>query len=191
MEASARGSAVNEHVIYKARNFTVRSATFVRPGAAEERELIYIDQPPVAIAIPLLADGKIVMAEQWRPLVGDVLLECPGGKVEKNESPEEALRRELSEEIGLAPGKIRKLGDFFSSVGASTEHIFFFVASELIQVKRRPEDKQKIKLVYLTEDEARGRLRRAMFPDGKTRLALLTYFSEVDMGASNAPTSDA
>jgi ADP-ribose pyrophosphatase len=179
---------VSGHVVYKARNFTVRSATFARPGAAEERELVYIDQPPVAIAIPLLADGRIVMAEQWRPLVGDVLLECPGGKVEGNESPEDALRRELSEEIGFAPGKIRKLGDFFSSVGASTEHIFYYVASELTQVKRRPKDKEEIRLVYLTEDEARERLHRAMFPDGKTRLALFTYFSEVDTESSTTPT---
>lgn len=109
---------------------------------------------------------------------GDVLLECPGGKVEAGESPESALRRELSEEIGFNPRTVRKLGDYYSSVGASTEHIYFFLASDLARVERRQEDRQKIKLVYLTKAEALNRLRTAMFPDGKTRLALFTYFAE-------------
>lgn len=171
---------MNEHMIYKAKNFSVRSAVFYRPETSEEREITYVDQPAVAIAIPLLSDGRIVFAEQWRPLVGGLLLECPGGKVEHNESPEEALRRELSEEIGLAPGKIRKLGNYYSSVGASTERIFFFVASELTRTPRRAKDKQEIKLIYSTQEETRARLRRAEFADGKTWLALCNYFSEID-----------
>lgn len=172
---------MNGRVIYAAKNFTVRAGSFVRPDTGEQRELDFVDQPDVAVAIPLLQDGRIVFAEQWRPLVGEVLLECPGGKVEAGEAPEEAVRRELSEEIGLVPGSIRRLGDYFSSVGASNEHIFLFVASNLKAVQRRRQDRQKIKLVYLTLNEARDRLLESVFHDGKTMLALFTYFSQSDL----------
>lgn len=47
------------------------------------------------------ADGRVLLAKRprGRPLAG--LWEFPGGKVEKGERPEEALIRELREELGI------------------------------------------------------------------------------------------
>ena len=47
------------------------------------------------------ADGRVLLARRppGRPLAG--LWEFPGGKVEKGERPEEALIREMSEELGI------------------------------------------------------------------------------------------
>jgi ADP-ribose pyrophosphatase len=171
---------MNGQVLYTAKNFSVRSGTFIRAETGEAKEVVYVDQPAVAVGIPLLSDGRILFAQQWRPLVGSVLLECPGGKVEPGESPEDALRRELSEEVGLFPRNVRRLGDYFSSVGASNEHIFFFLVSDLLLVERRQEDRKKIDLVYLTLSEARDHLRRSMFLDGKTMLALFTYMAQLE-----------
>jgi ADP-ribose pyrophosphatase len=171
---------MNGQILYTAKNFSVRSDTFIRAETGETKQIVYVDQPAVAVGIPLLSDGRILFAQQWRPLIGGVLLECPGGKVESGESPEDALCRELSEEVGLFPRSVRKLGDYFSSVGASNEHIFFFVVSDLLPVERRQEDSKKIDLVYLTPSEARDHLRRSMFLDGKTMLALFTYFTQLE-----------
>jgi len=168
---------MTDQVVFQAKNFCVRSGTFTLPETGEKRDLVYVDQPAVAVALPLMDDETIVFAQQWRPLVGNVTLECPGGKVEEGESPEEALRRELSEEIGLLPGTIRRLGHYFSSVGASNEHIFFFVVESLTHVQRRQEDRKKIDLVYLTVSDARDRLLNSRFLDGKTMLALYTFFA--------------
>jgi 8-oxo-dGTP diphosphatase len=55
---------------------------------------------PVVAGI-LIKDGKTLLGQrpEHKSLPG--LWEFPGGKIELNESPEEALRRELDEELGI------------------------------------------------------------------------------------------
>ncbi len=56
----------------------------------------------VAACVLLDRDGRVLLAKRpkGRPLAG--LWEFPGGKVEAGERPEDALIRELCEELGIA-----------------------------------------------------------------------------------------
>ena len=61
-------------------------------------------RPPlvlVAACVLLDGDGRILIAKrpEGRPLAG--LWEFPGGKMEPGEAPEDALIRELAEELGI------------------------------------------------------------------------------------------
>ncbi|MDL2206684.1 (deoxy)nucleoside triphosphate pyrophosphohydrolase [Eubacteriales bacterium OttesenSCG-928-N13] len=55
---------------------------------------------PVVAAI-VMRDGKILITGQEKPIYGGFLWEFPGGKLEAGESPEQALSRELKEELGI------------------------------------------------------------------------------------------
>ena len=46
-------------------------------------------------------DGRVLIAKRPKGKIMDGLWEFPGGKVETNENPEEALMRELNEELGI------------------------------------------------------------------------------------------
>ncbi|MET7284846.1 NUDIX hydrolase [Streptomyces sp. NPDC005573] len=171
---------MSKELIHRAKNFTLYSENFSTP-TGEERHISFIEQPAVAIAVPILGDGKVMLTEQWRPLVGETLLECPGGKVELGETPEEGLRRELSEEVGLSPRTIRSLGHFYSSVGASTERICCFVASDFDPAVRSTKDKKRIALKEFDQEELCAIVRNSIMPDGKTQIALTAYFNSIGL----------
>lgn len=56
-----------------------------------------------AVGIIFDAEGKVLIAKRPSHKTGGDLWEFPGGKIETNESAEEALVRELQEEIGITP----------------------------------------------------------------------------------------
>ncbi len=60
--------------------------------------------------VAVTEDGQVLLARQYRPGPGRVLLELPGGKVEDGEDVTDAARRELLEETGYAAGEIRLAG---------------------------------------------------------------------------------
>ena len=75
------------------------------------------------------ARGRILLARrtEGRDLAG--LWEFPGGKVDPGETPEQALVRELREELGIASAAIeRKLGTYYSQREGKRDTIEVFVA---------------------------------------------------------------
>lgn len=71
----------------------VVSKTFVLPdGRIHEFE---VRKEGVAVCVlPITHDNKVVLARQFRVGPGKFLLELPGGLIEENETPEEAIERE-------------------------------------------------------------------------------------------------
>ncbi|MFZ2526926.1 MAG: (deoxy)nucleoside triphosphate pyrophosphohydrolase [Rhodococcus sp. (in: high G+C Gram-positive bacteria)] len=59
------------------------------------------DKPREVVAAALFRDGRLLLAQRTRPAELAGLWELPGGKVEPGETVEEALRRELREELGV------------------------------------------------------------------------------------------
>ena len=69
-----------------------------------------LDCPDWVNIIPLTDDGQVVLIRQFRHGTQSVTLEVPGGVVEADESPEAAAVRELAEETGYVPERVKSLG---------------------------------------------------------------------------------
>lgn len=54
----------------------------------------------VAAVLALTPDNKVILVEEFRPGPQKILLELPGGNVDKNETPLDAVKREFLEESG-------------------------------------------------------------------------------------------
>jgi 8-oxo-dGTP pyrophosphatase MutT (NUDIX family) len=92
-------------------------------------------------------EDLFLVAEIRDPLTGVVLHRPPGGGIEEGESPEEAVRRELNEELGIGLTGLR----LFSKV----DHIWFWKGREV-------RERAWLFLASFSDDD---RLRRGETPD--------------------------
>lgn len=81
--------------------FSVDSGTLQRVSSPE----------PISVACLVLLDSErwVLAAQRPSRKVLSGCWEFPGGKVEVAETPEDALRREIREELGFAPGELQPL----------------------------------------------------------------------------------
>ncbi|HZJ71633.1 MAG TPA: NUDIX domain-containing protein [Planctomycetota bacterium] len=77
---------------------------------------IFYDNPVPAAGAIIERDGRILLARRGAPPYAGTW-DVPGGFVEAGEHPERALRRELREELGVAPRSVRFAGFYTDTYG--------------------------------------------------------------------------
>jgi 8-oxo-dGTP pyrophosphatase MutT (NUDIX family) len=96
-----------------------------------------VRHPGAVVAVPVVDDDAILV-RQFRAAAGRALLEVPAGKRDvAGEAPETTAARELEEEIGQSPGRLRKLAEFYNSPGFCDEYTHLFCATELSALPER------------------------------------------------------
>lgn len=149
-------------------------------GRETAREMVL--HPGAVCVLPLTEAGRILFVTQYRHPAGRRLLELPAGTLEEGESPEETARRELEEEVGMRPRRLRPLGGFYVAPGYSTEFIHLFEATELEPASRRGDEDEDIEVLELAPAEALARVERGEICDGKSIIALLIWEREQRSG---------
>jgi ADP-ribose pyrophosphatase len=142
-------------------------------GTRSIREIVV--HPGAVVVLPLLPDDQVLLIRNRRYTVGQILLELPAGTLEKNEDPMNCAGRELLEETGYLAGRLKAIGNFFSSPGILTEKIYAFVAYDLEQAHRALEEGEEIELSPMPLEDAIEMAATGQIIDGKTVTALLLY----------------
>jgi ADP-ribose pyrophosphatase len=97
-----------------------------------------IRHPGASLAVPLLADGRVVILRQYRFAVASRILEFPAGTLEEGEQPLASMRRELEEETGYGASRWDSLGAMLPCPGYSDEVIHLFLARDLSRLRQPP-----------------------------------------------------
>lgn len=142
-------------------------------GRSVRREIVR--HPGAVVIVPVLDDGRLVLIRNYRIAVDERLWELPAGKLEEGEEPQHAAARELEEETGFRPGRVRPLATFFSSPGFADELIHAFVAEDLAFVGQNLEPGEEIDVSELARGEVLAMIADGRIRDGKTIAAVLMW----------------
>ncbi|RPI26378.1 MAG: NUDIX hydrolase [Chloroflexota bacterium] len=125
-----RFKLLQSETVFEGRVFKVRRDQVELPNG-KQAVLDIVEHRAAVTLLPLDEKRQIWFVRQYRHAAGEEVLELPAGVLEAGEDPEIGAQREVREEIGMAAGKMTKLGEFFLAPGYTTEYMHAFLASEL------------------------------------------------------------
>jgi ADP-ribose pyrophosphatase len=128
---------LHQRLSYQGRKFNFEVTRLRLPNQVEG-DWECIRHPGGALAVPVTADGKLILLRQYRFAAQGRLLEFPAGTIEPNEDPAETIKREIEEETGYRAHRWQKLGEFFLAPGYSDEIIYAFLAQDLERLEVPP-----------------------------------------------------
>ena len=166
--------ALASDYVYKGHAVTVRKDTVrMADGRETVRDVVEHDECVAIVAVA--PEGKILLVNQYRYPVGKYLLEIPAGGIDGDETPEQAVIREMQEETGYKPETVTKLGGFYSAPGFCTEYLHLFLVEDLTEGRLYAEDTDSITLVRMTPEEIPGLIRSGLICDAKSIAGLLAW----------------
>ena len=175
----SRGEAKPEKLllrkyVFEGRAMKVRVDTVLAgDGRRSTREVV--ERNDCVAVVALDTEGNVLLVNQFRTPLWKNLLEIPAGGIEKRETAEAAVEREMQEETGFKPGKMVRLCGFFFSPGYSNEYCHLYLATDLKESRLQAEDTATIELVKMPVGEIVSAIASGKIQDGKTIAGLMYY----------------
>ena len=164
---------IKSEQIYKGRVVSLKKDTVLCPNGEESLREIITHRGGVGILVKV--DDKFVIEKQFRYALGKEIYELPAGKLEADEEPLEAAKRECLEETGYRPLEMIHLGDMSPTCGYSTEIIRFYYCPKSEKAERHLDSDEVIDLMYLSLEEIENMIKEDQIIDSKI-LAVLTLY---------------
>jgi ADP-ribose pyrophosphatase len=141
-------------------------------GGTSTREIV---KHPGAVAVIAIVDGKLLVVEQYRKPLERLQVEIPAGKLDPNEAPEAAAKRELEEETGYTCERVSLLHSMATSPGFADEIIHLYVAEGLKPGTAKPDEDEFLNLASISLEEAAKEIAEGRICDAKTLLAVYAW----------------
>lgn len=122
-----------------------------------------------AVCIAATKDGiNYFVVDQFRYGIEETITEFPAGKIDAGETPLEAARRELREEIGYEAQTIIPLGKVYSSPAVMSEALYLFTARDLTFVGQDLDEDEVLNVRTMTLEEIKEAIKNETVNDAKT-----------------------
>lgn len=153
------------------QNFTVYlDEVKLKNGRIGKR--IRVDHPQAAAVVPFVSDKELIMVRQYRYALGRETLEIPAGKIDRGETPEECIKRELIEETGFRAQSIEWLYTYAPAIGYSNELIHLYVSRDLHRQEECVDEHEISSVEIYTLKEVSRMIQDKKILDSKTLISL-------------------
>ena len=158
---------------FTGRVFRVESDRVILPNG-RRATLDIVRHRGSVVLVPQPARDRIILIRQFRYAINRWIWELPAGTLDPGESPRQAARRECAEEIGLSPGRVEKLGEFYPTPGFCDEVMLFYRCTQLKPPRRPPavDPDEQIEPRTFSIAEVRRLIARRQVVDMKTIVGL-------------------
>ena len=181
-----------KEVLFKGRVLTLEREDVTLPNGKTTTMEIVRHRGSVVL-IPMPASDRVILIRQYRHVIGEWIWELPAGTLEAGEDPQAGATRECEEEIGLAPGRVRRIGAWYPTPGFCDELMTFYVCEALGPPSGNvhADEDEQIEPKEFTFDEARALLASGQVRDMKTvfGLGLVGVVAGVSASASTSSIS--
>lgn len=110
-------------------------------------------QPDWVLILPRTVNGNWIMTKQYRHGTGKVSLEFPAGIIEKGESPLQAAKREMEEEVSFSGGNFYSIGEFPMNPDRHRGRFFVFFADAVESGgSLKPDETEEISVLEISTE---------------------------------------
>lgn len=148
-----------------------RDVAQLQNGNRAEREVVV--HPGGVGIVAITDDNKVLLVDQYRYPVEEVLAEIPAGKLEYGEDPFECAVRELSEETGYTAGRYIDLGAIYPSAGFCKETLYLYLALDLKAGEMHLDENELLSVREVDIDELTEQIMANEIRDSKTIIGVL------------------
>ena len=103
-----------------------------------------LEYPNWVNAIALTRENKVILVRQYRHAADIVSLEVPGGVIDGDEAPEDAVKRELLEETGYSFDRAELIATLYPNPATSTNVTFTYLLTGGVKTHEQHLDEHEI-----------------------------------------------
>lgn len=142
-------------------------------GQEVQRECV--DHPGGASVLCINEQDEVLMVRQFRYPYKELVYEIPAGKLDKDEAPIEAARRELIEECGAVAEELVSLGRIYPTPGYTNEVIHLYYAKNPTFTEQNLDEGEILQVSKVKFDTLLTRIMNDEITDAKTVISVLKY----------------
>ena len=172
---------LHSETIYDGKILHIRRDTVLLPNGREAiREVA--DHPGGVCAAILTEKDELLFVRQFRYPYAQVVLECPAGKLEPGEDPDEAIQREQKEETGTTSSCYIKLGELYPTPGYCDEILHLYACRVESYGDLNPDEDEFLEVERIPLQKAVEMAENGELLDAKTQVLVLRAARLVEQG---------